>query len=137
MDPTNILQRVHICVLFGDPKNHRHILSVQVMNSKDTHPAIKWSNVNEERVQLWIDNFVATAPKDLLQYQKFLPAGAEKQFMGIVSQLTFHLLMDLFCDERMVVKVLGHRIRWQVQPMAAFEIEEDFASPNRAASLYW
>ena len=65
--------------------------------------------------------------KDLRKYDTLLPV-VEKQFITTISQITIRLLSDLFCDERIKVRVMGHEIRWQLEPMGMDAIERLFQS---------
>eukprot|EP00392_Amoebophrya_sp_AT5.2_P008115 g8134.t1 len=91
---------------------------------KYTKPRRNWTRVNETRVEMVI-NQIMQDHKDMRKFDNVFPV-VEKQFITTVAQVSMRLLTDLFCDERIKIRVLGHNLRWNAEPMSTDALEKMF-----------
>ena len=68
-------------------------------------PLAHWTQMNERRVEMVIEHIMGDQ-KDLRKYDTFAP-GVEKGFIITISQVAMRLMTDLFCDERIKIRVGG------------------------------
>lgn len=97
--------------------------------SRTLKPTTTWTKLNEDRVSRVVEDIISSHPP-LQKYNSYLPQ-IEKQFITTISQVTLRLMADLFSDERMRVRVLGHRVRWSFEPMGLDELEKMIQSRNK------
>ncbi|CAD7957917.1 unnamed protein product [Amoebophrya sp. A120] len=89
-----------------------------------TKPLRHWTRINESRVEMVIQQIMQDH-RDMRKYEKLVPI-IETQFITTVAQVSMRLVTDLFCDERIKIRVLGHNLRWNFDPMSTDAIERMF-----------
>ncbi|CAD7966846.1 unnamed protein product [Amoebophrya sp. A25] len=80
-----------------------------------------WTRMNKSRVEMVVSQIIEEYP-DVQKFAAIAPE-LETQFVATVAQVSMRLLTDLFCDERIRVRVLGHQLRWTCDPMSTDQIE--------------